>query len=207
MTAHPSAFALTVAPIRQQAAGSTAHITVTDAGTAKLAVSTSAVILHEKAGGCVTPHTKGVTVSPASFSVKPGHHVTVAVHLAPGLPAGDYGVAFSAAATGGDGAIHLDGAVGSQLVVGGAASTVHCARPHPVAAPAGSSGFPTGGLLILLAVVVVVTGASMTAFGRAWRRRRRPAAARLRKEPAKMPRPGRHPPARDGRGGFCMSEA
>ena len=170
MSGSPSAFALSVAPARQQAAGSIAHITVTDAGTAKLAVRTSTVILHQQAGGCATPHTAGVTISPASFTLKPGHHVTVAVHLRPGLPAGDYGIAFSALA-GGRGAIHLDGAVGSQVVVGTSARTV-CAEPHAGAVLSASDGIHTTGLLVLLAGAVLITGASMAALVRNLRRRR-----------------------------------
>lgn len=149
--AHPkSPFSLSVGPAKQVPAHGQAQVLVTDSGTKPLAIHTEVLRL---AGAHCGQAQNVVTVNPARFTLQPGAHQWTTVHLAHQIPAGDYGVLYLAsAANPHQHGVTLTGAVGSQVLVRGAAVC------HPKAlalAPHVSAGFPWWVIAVTVALVIL----------------------------------------------------
>lgn len=152
MTAHPPAFSMSVTPVKQVFTGHDASITVTDSGTVPLKVHAVVLILHGHAGGCAIQRESAVTVTPRTFTLHAGEHMITSAHFPTSTTPADYGILYEAS-TGGSGGIHLTGAVGSQVIVGG--SSVACHPKVPVALSKGSDSL-LGSFWVVLGIGLVL---------------------------------------------------
>jgi hypothetical protein len=167
------AFAISASPASVHlAAGQATSVRVTDEGTAamRVGVGLTGVAKSGANGKCgikPAPGT-GVTVAgPASFVLGPGQSRSVAVTVAPGAPSQDDALVF-ASSPGQGGNAQVSGAVGTQVVIGGASECVSALPPVSHGVPAAAAGGLAAGLTAALA------------GGWAWlsrRRRRQPAAS------------------------------
>jgi hypothetical protein len=154
----PAAFGLQVSPIHVSArAGGSAVLTVRDVGTKPLLLSTSLLRVRGSNGACGVTASglpRGITISPASLRVRPGHARTATVHVASSVPASDVAVIFSEQ-DGSRGAVHVSGAVGVQLIITAPGKAV-AHRCVAVRAAPPKPGFPArtvegaGGAAVLL---------------------------------------------------------
>jgi hypothetical protein len=156
-----SPFSLTTSPPAVHvAAGQSANIIVTDTGSQPLAVSARLASVGKITGKCTAtagqPH--GVTLSAASFSLKPGGSGVEHVTVSPGAPDQDLAVIF-ASAPAQSGTARVSREVGSQVAIG---SALVCGAP-----PAG------GGLLEPLGIALAALGAVCAALLVSVRRIRR----------------------------------
>lgn len=143
--------ALSVSPASQKFTGHPVTIRVFDYGTNPIRVNSSTLLLGKD---CSMARQTGMTVTPSSFTLKPGQAEEVKVTT----PAakGDYGVLFQPTEIGANASLTVSGAVGSQVLSGNAIS---CAPPRkqPVAAPAGhSSGLNPVYLAAIIAVALIL---------------------------------------------------
>jgi hypothetical protein len=111
-------------------------------------VTTTDLVLH---GDCAQSRAKGVSVLPARFTLRPGGAVRVLVHV-PKARA-DYGILFSAHAAHVKGADTPVGAIGAQVLTGGAAD---CREPKAAAIVHHSAGIPPWALASIPVVLVFV---------------------------------------------------
>jgi hypothetical protein len=178
---------MAVSPIKTQAAvGSKNQVSVWNQGTTPIHVTMSArEILRNANGRCVAaPHNASwATVTPASFTIKPGGHEVTTLTIRPGAKPGQHDLAAWATTptgvvhTGGEG-IQTDASVGSQFLVkvpGTVAATT--AKPCVSLAPPHAHGFPVALTLGLVVVWFVVVGAIVAFLLRGKSRRRKQAAA------------------------------
>ena len=122
-------------------------VTVKDLGNVPVHVTTSDLTLHAH---CVMVTTAGITVSPASFTLKPGQTRHVTVHTPSAR--GDYGVLFSGHPVHPQPGVDIPvGAIGSQVLIGGASS---CTHPPQAVAPVSHSLISLTGLVILAVIAL-----------------------------------------------------
>ena len=179
MTGHP--FSITAPAVIIMPAGASGTFKVTDAGTRALTVHQSLgrynlKALHYPAASHATLTTFSqpwITVSPASFTLKPGQSETV--HIADHMPASVQGnhylsiVWTGTPAGAAPGTLHLAGGVATSVEIplpGAAVPVTSQGLPHappgPVATGGGPSALAISGAILLamavaLAVVLIVT--------------------------------------------------
>lgn len=154
-----------LSPPAQDWHGHPVTLTVWNIGADTVRVTVVPVLLH---AGCRTTAEPHIRVSRAGFTLTPGRKGSVVVSSVPAT-GGDYGVVFRAVVPGVHGDV-LAGAVGAQVLSGGAVS---CVPPHPRPVIYPSPGFPW----LPLTAAVVFLAAVAAAAGIWWRRRRlRPAS-------------------------------
>jgi hypothetical protein len=160
MSGNPISLALT--PPKQAWHGHPVTVRVTDIGADPLRITTSTVVLHAH---CATTTSADVHVIPRAFTLHPGQTVTATITVPDS--AGDYGVAFAGEPLTQQSGGTVAGAVGSQVLAGGATSCVPVAVPktaakaaaQPAARPAAqpaAGGFPLLAVVIPLAVIVAL---------------------------------------------------
>jgi hypothetical protein len=173
MTTHPSAFGLTVSPVKTRASVNTNHtVTVYDQGHKPLVITMSAqeIVRNASTGKCeVSPHAATwATVTPTRFTLQPGTHRTTTLHIT-GTPApGEHDLAAWATTptgttTHGAVTLHTNGSLGSQFLVT-IPGNVPLTAPAPcvsIAAPPAPAGLLTpttlaagvSGLFLVMLVV------------------------------------------------------
>lgn len=146
---------LTLTPPKQAWHGHPVTVRVTDIGADPLRITTSTVVLHAH---CAMTTSADVHVTPSAFTIRPGETVTATITV-PGS-AGDYGVAFAGEPLAHQAGGTVAGAVGSQVLEGGATSCVPVAIPKSAAKAAVqpvAGGFPLLAVIIPLAAIAALT--------------------------------------------------
>lgn len=185
----PTPLALRVSPVKTELpAGwlhATEHVTLTNAGTQPITVTTAPITVHQAAQGCGVGGSNGwLSISDRTLQLAPGQSRTVTVTIdAPHTAIGSTDLAAVFTAHGTESVngsnVAVEGAVGSQFIITAKGSQVHapiCVTTHlahraaALPHPGGSS--PVDGLAGI-AVIVAITGAATAVGIRTWRKRRR----------------------------------
>lgn len=152
MTDKPLPVDIGVQPESQQYIGKAVRLHVFNSGTVTLKVHAYPVILH---GKCVPSADKAVTVTPASFTLKP--HTARDAYATVPIAKGNYGVVFAGTPVlAGQKSVAFSAAVGSQITTQGHL-TCH-GNVAPLAAGVGHGGISVMWIILPIVLLAFLVG-------------------------------------------------